>query len=261
MLALICGTGALPAAIAGAQTDRPMVCALAGFPPAGLTPDLTFRMEHLGGLVAELRVRGVRDICFCGAVKRPEVDSAALDDATRPLVSRLLEAMEKGDDGALRALIAIFEEQGFAVRGAAELAPDLLPPAGSPTRLQPRPETHADVLIGIEALAEMSARDEGQACVVRSGRVEAREGPEGTDAMLRAYAARNLDGGILFKAPKPAQDRRADLPTIGPETAARAAAAGLHGVVIEAGGVLVLDLPEVVRRLDDAWLFLWVRAP
>jgi len=66
-------------------------------------------------------------------------------------------------------------------------------------------------------------------------------------------------GGILFKAPKPGQDRRADLPVIGPDTARNVVAAKLSGIVIEDGGVMVLDLPQVRRILDAAGAFLWVR--
>jgi DUF1009 family protein len=64
---------------------------------------------------------------------------------------------------------------------------------------------------------------------------------------------------ILFKAPKPGQDRRADLPVVGPGTAVLAAEAGLAGIVIEAGGVMVIDLPRVLMLLDAMGLFLWVR--
>jgi UDP-2,3-diacylglucosamine hydrolase len=73
--------------------------------------------------------------------------------------------------------------------------------------------------------------------------------------------AAHLRQGILFKAPKPGQDRRADLPTIGPRTAQGTVAAGLDGIVIEAGGVIVIDRPKVVESSTDAGLFLWVRAP
>ncbi|MFC3118072.1 UDP-2,3-diacylglucosamine diphosphatase LpxI domain-containing protein [Jhaorihella thermophila] len=63
----------------------------------------------------------------------------------------------------------------------------------------------------------------------------------------------------MFKAPKPGQDRRADLPAIGPETIRGAAVAGLNGVVIEAQGVMVLDRAEVIAECDRLDLFLWVR--
>ena len=67
-------------------------------------------------------------------------------------------------------------------------------------------------------------------------------------------------GAILYKAPKPQQDQRADLPVIGPETARIAAEAGFVGIIIEQGGVMVLDLETVVQILDANDMFLWVRA-
>jgi DUF1009 family protein len=65
--------------------------------------------------------------------------------------------------------------------------------------------------------------------------------------------------GLMFKAPKPMQDRRVDLPTIGPDTMTLAHAANLRGVVIEAGGVIVLDPQATIAAADKLGLFLWVR--
>jgi hypothetical protein len=46
---------------------------------------------------------------------------------------------------------------------------------------------------------------------------------------------------------------------IGPETVRNAAAAGLAGVAVEAGGVLVLGLKEAAAEADRLGLFLWGR--
>ena len=64
---------------------------------------------------------------------------------------------------------------------------------------------------------------------------------------------------MLFKAPKPGQDRRVDLPAIGPGTLEGAAAAGLAGVAVEAGGVMILGFAATVAAADAAGLFLWAR--
>jgi len=66
---------------------------------------------------------------------------------------------------------------------------------------------------------------------------------------------------VLVKGPKPGQDRRIDMPAIGPATVRGAAAAGLAGIVIEAGGVMVLDRATVIDLADRLGLFVWVRAP
>lgn len=68
-------------------------------------------------------------------------------------------------------------------------------------------------------------------------------------------------GGVLFKAPKPGQDMRVDVPTIGPETVKAAVAAGLDGIVIEAGHVMVIDRDATISAADKAGVFLWVWQP
>ncbi|PJE34497.1 DUF1009 domain-containing protein, partial [Pseudooceanicola lipolyticus] len=98
MLAIIAGQGRLPGLIAGAQPAPPLICALAGFEPEGLAPDLVFRLETLGTLLQQLQARGVTEICLAGAVRRPPVDPAAIDTATRPLIPRLTAALSRGDD-------------------------------------------------------------------------------------------------------------------------------------------------------------------
>lgn len=265
MLALIAGTGNLPPLLFSrltAEGEQVFVCALAGFDPQ-IKPQFIFRIEELGSLLIALKSRGVTDICMAGAVRRPDIDPSAIDDATAPLIPQLQAAMALGDDGALRGIIALLEEQEFNVIGAAELLPELLPPSGVLSGASPNARHKADAELGDAALLEMAATDSGQACIIHHGQVVAREGPEGTDAMLTRFcdpALRHLvHDGILFKAPKPGQDRRADLPVIGPETARIAADAGLGGIVIEEGGVMVLDLPAVRWALDRHGLFLWVR--
>ncbi|MEO0486599.1 MAG: UDP-2,3-diacylglucosamine diphosphatase LpxI [Pseudomonadota bacterium] len=291
-LALIAGAGELPALIAERQERPPVVAALAGFAPDGLTPDITFRIEHLGSTLAELKSRGITQICMVGRVARPAVDPTAIDAATRPLIPKLMAAMAQGDDGALRGLIAVIEGAGFAVLGAHSLAGDLLPApgvlAGTLTD-----GAQADAARGAQIVTAMGAADIGQACVVARGQALAVEALPGTDWMLRSLlvsggpAPSDLSdplgmvsdwlsgpaapqtkptrdpalppGGILYKAPKPGQELRVDMPTIGPDTLARAAEAGLDGVVVAAGGVLVLNAPRCAEIAERHGMLLWVR--
>ena len=61
--------------------------------------------------------------------------------------------------------------------------------------------------------------------------------------------------GVLVKGPKPGQDRRFDLPSIGPRTVETAAAAGLAGIAVEAAGAITADLQAMTRAADAAGLF------
>lgn len=264
MLALIAGSGALPAAVVAqvvAQLDRPpLVCALDGFAPKDVPVDLTFRIETLGSLLVDLRGRGVTGICMAGAIARPVIDPSKIDALTLPLLPVMQKALAAGDDGALRAVIAIFEGAGFVVHAAHDIAPGLLPDVGCATQAQPSDLDKTDAMRAQDIVDAMAAADIGQGCTVLRGQALTIEATLGTDWMLQSLSHRP-DGtaGLFFKAPKQGQDRRVDLPTIGPDTVHLVAKAHLDGLVIEAAGVIVLDLAATIAACDQHDLFLWVR--
>jgi len=271
-LCLVAGQGRLPHLLAErVQPDR--IAALEGFLPEGLEVDHVFRVETLGSFLKTLGRAGVTRICFAGSIRRPKLDAKRVDTATLPLVPRMMKVLGQGDDAALRMVLGLFEDRGIIPVGAHELLPELLPPAGVAVGTLPKGAEHdADRASAI--LAAMGGADVGQACVVARGQALAVEALPGTDWMLdTVIAARGEQGegdanplyrklpagGMLFKAPKPGQDRRIDLPTIGPGTVARAARARLEGIVIEAQGVMVLDADETMALARDRGLYLWVR--
>ncbi|MCA0906547.1 UDP-2,3-diacylglucosamine diphosphatase LpxI [Ruegeria marisrubri] len=260
MLALIAGTGALPTEVFAQLTERPLICAMEGFLPDTLSADVVFPLEQLGSFIADLKARGVTDICLAGAVRRPPIDPSRIDAATLPLVPIIQKAILSGDDGALRAVIGILEGAGLTLRAAHEIAPGLLPPVGCLTEAQPSDADMADADRAAGILRAMGAADTGQACAVSKGQALAIEGVFGTAWMLHSLTQRpDAGGGILFKGPKPDQDRRADLPAIGPETVTDVVAAGLSGIVLEKGGVLVLEKERVIAECNRLGLFLYIR--
>lgn len=260
MLALIAGTGALPTEVVAQLAERPLICAMEGFLPDTLSADVVFPLEQLGSFIADLKARGVTDICLAGAVRRPPIDPSRIDAATLPLVPIIQKAILSGDDGALRAVIGILEGAGLTLRAAHEIAPGLLPPVGCLTEAQPSDADMADADRAAGILRAMGAADTGQACAVSKGQALAIEGVFGTAWMLQSLTQRpDAGGGILFKGPKPDQDRRADLPAIGPETVTDTVAAGLSGIVLEKGGVLVLEKERVIAECNRLGLFLYIR--
>lgn len=269
MLALIAGQGRLPVLLAerlDADGTRYHLCEMDGFPVENREgrPIVRFRIEHLGSFLEALTELEVDEVVFAGTVHRPALDPSQIDAKTMPLVPQMLSAIKAGDDAALRTVLSIFEDAGFKIRAAHDVLPDLLPPAGVLTAAQPDETAQSDAARGAEIVAAMGAVDVGQACVVARGQAVAVEALLGTDWMLQTLRDRGggpqrPDGGILFKGPKPAQDRRIDLPAIGPETVRGAKAAGLDGIVIEAGGVMVLDRDATIAGADALGLFLWLR--
>ncbi|MFN3994469.1 MAG: LpxI family protein [Tabrizicola flagellatus] len=264
--AIIAGQGRLPAELAAAMAEPPLVAALDGFSPDGITVDLTFRVERLVPFLRALERDGVDRVIFAGAVTRPRLDPGLFDEATAALVPRLMQAMAAGDDATLRVVIELFEEFGFAVAGVEDVAPALLPGAGVLAgTVGPREE--ADAARAAAIVAALGEVDVGQGAVVAQGLCLGVEALPGTDALLAQVAGIGAlrpdparGRGVFYKAAKPGQDRRIDLPTLGPETLRGAAAAGLGGVAFEAGSVICLDLPEMRRLAGDLGLFLWARA-
>jgi UDP-2,3-diacylglucosamine hydrolase len=105
----------------------------------------------------------------------------------------------------------------------------------------------------------------GQGCVVAAALCLGVEAIYGTDALLADVASHRplrhpSKGGVFVKCAKAGQDLRVDLPTIGPDTIDRCVAAGLSGICLQAGHVIVLDRAEVVARADAAGLALWAQA-
>ena len=264
-IAIIAGAGRLPAALAR-ELDAPLICALEGYAPEGLVPDHGFRVERLVPFFHALEDAGVTTVTFAGAVQRPRLDPALFDPATAQLVPRLLGAMQAGDDATVRVVIALFEEAGFEVAGTAQIAPTLVPRAGVLTGTVSA-QDEKDATRAAAIVQALGAVDVGQGCVVAQGLCLAVEALPGTDAMLGAVQmlpetlrpdpARGR--GLFYKAPKPGQDLRIDLPTLGPATVAAAADAGLGGIAWQAGGVICLDLPDMQDVAAKAGLFLWAR--
>ncbi|HMO72395.1 MAG TPA: LpxI family protein, partial [Paracoccaceae bacterium] len=166
--AIIAGTGDLPAALAAALSDPPLVAALDGFAPTGLPADLTFRLERLVPMMRRLQDEGVARVVFAGALARPRFDPALFDPGTAALLPRLMAAMQAGDDATLREAVALFEEAGFAVAGVAELAPALIPGPGVLAG-RPTPRDEADAVRAAAIVAALGAVDVGQGAAVAQG--------------------------------------------------------------------------------------------
>ena len=169
----------------------------------------------------------------------------------------------------MRTVLSFFEKEGFKVIGSADAARDLLMPPGPLGKIAPAEEHQADIAQGMGVVRAIGALDIGQACAVCEGVVLAVEAAEGTDAMLRRVGElpETLRGsvkarrGVLVKSPKPAQERRVDLPVIGWRTVELAAAAGLAGIAVQAGAALILDRRAVAQAADQAGLFVFGLSP
>jgi len=269
-LALICGGGSVPYAVADAvlRTGRPVFllairhwadpAAVARYPHAWVA------IGQLGRFLRLAREAGCRDLVCVGTLTRPAFRDLRLDWTTVRMLPRIYRLFRGGDDHLLSGVGRLFEEMGFRLLGAHEVAPEILAPSGTLGRFVPSPRDLDDAALGLALVEAMGPFDVGQGVIVANRRVLAVEAAEGTDAMLMRLADLRQSGrvalepgiGVLVKAPKPQQERRMDLPTIGPATVEAAARAGLAGIVVRAGEVIVAEAEAAAAAADRLGLFV-----
>ncbi len=269
-LAIICGGGTLPFAVADAarrQGRRVVLVGLRGSAdPQAIAayPHTWVGVGQFGRFCRYARAEGCRDVVLIGSVVRPILREVRLDFVTLLMLPRLIRAFRSGDDHLLSGIAGIFEHHGFRLLGAHEVAPEILMPQGTLGHRQPAEGDRSDIKRGLALLRAMGPFDVGQAVVISDDRVLAIEAAEGTDQMLERLANLRESGkihakqgaGVLVKAPKPGQDRRFDLPSIGLRTVEGAIRAGLAGIAVAAGGAVVAEPDRIATAADRANIFV-----
>jgi DUF1009 family protein len=262
-LGIIAGGGSLPARLAAsAKADGRRVFVLrikgqADDSALETYPGAVFRLGAAGAMLKCLRDNGVRDLVMAGNIRRPGF-AEARPDLRGALFLAKIGRKALGDDSLLRAIARELEAEGFRVLAAHELTTDILTPEGLIGSVEPPEDCMEDIRRGVEVAKAVGMLDIGQGAVVQQGIVLGVEAIEGTDELIDRCGKlqRGGRGGILVKVRKPQQDNRLDLPTMGTETVRHAAEAGLCGIVMEAGGTLMLDREAVAAAADRAGIFV-----
>lgn len=269
-VALICGGGQFPLVAARAARQRGLevfILGLKGMASEAIEefPHVWLGVGQLGAALREIAARDIKEVCLIGGLGRPEFADLRPDWGAIKRLPDIFRLLKGGDDHALKGVIRLFEGEGLRVVGVDSFAPELLAAAGPMNRVPFPKDCAEDLVFGHDCLSALSAFDIGQALVLFHRRIIALEAAEGTDAMLHRVAELREKGrwrakgpaGLLIKAPKKGQDLRVDLPAMGPDTVASAAKAGLMGIAVETGKVLILDRAAVAGQAEKAGLFLY----
>ena len=205
---------------------------------------------ELDALIQALKAAHITRAVMVGGIAKPRLFRDLRPDA------RALEAIARvgalRDDLLLRALADELERDGITVVESTIYLRDIVPAAGVLSARSPTPEEWADIRFGLRAAKVIGQFDIGQSVVVRGGAVMAVEGIEGTDATIRR-AGQLVNGDIvLVKACKPTQDRRFDLPAVGPDTIRTLAEMRGRVLAIEANCTITLDRVEMLALADAA---------
>jgi UDP-2,3-diacylglucosamine hydrolase len=269
-VALICGGGSFPAAVAAAairRGRRPVMLAIQGWADPRVVEQHVHHwvaLGQLGRLVRLAHAEHCREAVLIGTLLRPPLTQIRLDWRAIRMMPRLIRFFRGGDDRLLSGVANLIEEAGLRIIGLDDLAPEIFVPEGVLGRCQPSAADRADIARALEVIAALGPFDVGQAAIVANGYVLAVEAAEGTDNLLlripelrrQKRVATPPGVGVLVKAPKPGQDRRFDLPAIGRRTVEHAARAGLAGVAVTAGGAIMTEPTDLIEAADRAGIFV-----
>lgn len=266
-LGILAGGSGVPCELADAVVGRGRgvhIVALQGEadPDVARFPHTWVNFGGIGAMLRAFATAGCREIVIVGRVRRPNLGAIRPDLGFWTNLPVLLRFLKGGDDAILRMVVGFFERHGLKVVGVHEAAPELVAPPGQLGQIAPTREHRSAIAINADALAALGQFDAAQAAVAGALGLAAIEGADGTDAMLRRLGAgiarrRGTNGGlVLVKLPKAGQERRIDLPAIGPETMRRAAEAGLAGVAVLAGQTLFAERAKALAIADEAGLFV-----
>jgi UDP-2,3-diacylglucosamine hydrolase len=269
-LAIICGGGSFPAAVADAALSRgrrPVMFGIKGW----ADPKTIERYAHhwialgqAGRFFRLAHAERCRDVLFIGTVLRPPLSQIRLDWLTIRWLPRVVGFLRGGDDRLLSGIASVAEAGGLRVIGVQDVAPEIFVTEGLLGRHRPSQRDRADIARALEVIVALGAFDIGQAVIVAEDQVLAVEAAEGTDNLLARLAELRQQRrvttpagvGVLVKAPKPDQDRRFDLPSIGPRTIENAARAGLAGIAVTAGSTIIAEAERAIATADREGIFL-----
>jgi DUF1009 family protein len=269
-IAIVCGGGSLPGAVAEAVRRRgrePVMFGLRGWADEATIERYAHHWIAIGQIGRFFRLAHAaqcRDVLMIGTLLRPPLRQLRLDWKTIRMMPRIVAAFRGGDDRLLGGVARLMENAGFRVIGVGDAAPEVFVPEGPLGSVKPSERDTGDIVRGLKLIAALGPFDVGQAAVVANNNVLAVEAAEGTDNMLARIAELRRLGrvtappgsGVLVKAPKPTQDRRFDLPSIGPQTIEHAARAGLAGVAVVAGSTVIAEPAAVAAAADRANIFV-----
>lgn len=262
-LGLIAGGGRLPLLVARGmrQLGHPVhAIGLRGFYEPQL-PSLCDSFNPVGVLRINSWSRMLRRHGITHAVMVGRVDKASMAYDWRGIISSVPDLRTirvwfglRKDRRSHRILGAIAHElahDGVQLIDSTAHIPDQMAVNGVMTQHRPTTRQQADIDFGWPILREMLRLDIGQSIAVHGGDVIAVEAVEGTDRMIERAGGLCRDGSwTLLKAARYGHDRRADVPTIGPNTITNLHRAGGRCIAIASGDVIVIDKADTLALAD-----------
>ena len=268
-LGILAGNGSLPLYIAERTIKSGRDVFILGIestadPKIENYPHTWLNWGQVDKLFKTLKKQNVEQLLFIGGVSRPDFKDIHFDFGMIRNLPFVFSLTMGGDDSVLTNIVGFVESKGVSIVGAHEIAPELTADRGVLTKKSPSKVDRKDIEKGIKTVLSLGEMDIGQGAVVAREYVLYVEAAEGTDNMLdRAKGLRqwgkgwlNKKNGVLVKLPKPNQELRIDMPTIGPKTIELVADAGLNGIAVVENKVLISEKQKTIELANKLGVFI-----
>ncbi|MBA3883391.1 MAG: UDP-2,3-diacylglucosamine diphosphatase LpxI [Chthoniobacterales bacterium] len=245
-LGIIAGSGAYPLLLADAARKAGVQRIVAAAFTGETNPQLAAKVDQLEwmrvGQLARLcsffRGAKISHAIMAGQIAPKNLFDLRPDWKALLLIARL---KRRNAESIFGAIADELEGSGIALLPAFTFLESEMASAGLMAGRPLSRREESDVEFGFAIAKEISRLNIGQTVVVRSGTVLAVEAFEGTNEAIRRGAALGQKGAVVVKVAKPNQDLRFDIPVIGRETIAIAAAAHVRVVAVNANRTLLLE--------------------
>ena len=215
---------------------------------------------QFGKIINLLNKKKCKKVLFAGKVAKPKFSKLKLDLKGIYYIPRIIKSSKLGDAAILKEIIKILNEQKIKTINSLTFNPELTLKKGNHTKLKPNKNDKIDINKAIKTLNKLGKYNFSQGTVVRSNKIIAIEGRNGTEKMLKKCKSKKFTTkGVLVKFPKKKQDLRIDLPTVGLKTLNQCKSAGLKGIVLKSNQNVFLEKKKCISFANTNKMFITVK--
>lgn len=222
---------------------------------------IELNFTSVGKAIKFFKNNKVNKILFAGNVKKPSFNIFTLDLQSILLLKAILQNKFLGDDSVLSTVINFFNKKGFEILEIDKILDNIKLEKGFNSFVKFQNKLlNDDIELGKSTLEKLSDLDIGQSIVVQQKNVIGIECIEGTEQLIKRCGEIKYTNGnkpILIKIKKVNQTRRADLPTIGPDTIEQLYKAGFCGLAFDYQNCLVMSIEKVIELSNKYKIFLY----
>ena len=264
-IAIIAGQGSLPKEIYDACINNNIeahVIGLDGQCDLELFKDIplnTIPIHAVSNIINTIKAYGITNIVLAGRVKRAVIPKLMLDFKGAKLFARIL-SYGLSDKGLGRAIIKFLESEGFTVLSPEVIAKESTAVPGNMTKVMIHKRYLQDIAHGRKTLNAISQLDVGQSLIIQNGLILGVEAAEGTNDLIKRCGAIKQQfetDPVLIKICKPHQDRRIDLPCVGPITIETMHEFGIKGMALQPYLCLILDKKKTIELANKYDIFIY----